>query len=278
MVSLSVLTLNVRGLADPAVWRQLFYLLRQWPVDICCLQEVHASPSDADFWSLEWGQPASWNNYTAILFKSSLRHITFDVLYDGRVLSSTFRWQGKEYRIANIYMPAQRAQRCTFLSTFTSDFSSLFSTFDFLVGDWNMFRDPHRDCVRTSTHQATPALLWPLLAPCLTMFVDAAFTGASVPYYTFESTMYQYQACLDHVFVHARHALSAMNTSLYPFSRSDHTGVIVQFSDTVPSSSPLLYRLNTSLLSSPNLRSLTLSCLEPLHSSYHIIVINSLSL
>jgi hypothetical protein len=113
---------------------------------------------------------------------------------------------------------------------FTFDFTSLFSTFDFLVGDWNIFPDPHRECVRAFTHQPTPALLWPLLAPCLTTFVDAAFIGASERYYTFESPMYQYQARLDHTFVHAWHALLAVNTSLYPFSHSDHTGA--------PSSSP----------------------------------------
>src|SRR5688572_21796782 len=98
MFHLRILTLNVRGLADPETRRQLFYLLRRWPVDVCCLQEVHAPSTSADRkqWMREWGKPASWNAHTVILFQTHLGSPPkFDVHLDGRVLTTTFRFQGR---------------------------------------------------------------------------------------------------------------------------------------------------------------------------------------
>jgi len=165
MYSLRVLTLNVRGIADPDDRRALFFELRRWKVDICCLQEVHATtPDQLQQWSNEWLGPASWNKYTAILFKPSFGTPTFDVLHGGRVLSSSFQYRGQTLRIANIYMPASYSERRVFLDDFTADFDNLFSSFDFLVGDWNMVPDPLLDRVSTATSN-TQTLPYHVVSP-----------------------------------------------------------------------------------------------------------------
>ena len=84
MFSLRVMSLNVRGMANPETRAQLFLLLRQWPVDVYCLQEVRA-PADTTTWSVQWGGAACWTKHTAILFNRSFGTPTFDVLEKGRV-------------------------------------------------------------------------------------------------------------------------------------------------------------------------------------------------
>ena len=82
MVSrIRLVTLNVRGLASPDVRSRLFFLLRSWPVDVCCLQEVHA-PEDASFWTTQWGGAASWNHHTAILFNHPVGSPQFDAFLE----------------------------------------------------------------------------------------------------------------------------------------------------------------------------------------------------
>ena len=70
-----------------------------------CLQEVHATPDLASFWTQEWGGAASWNYHTAILLSPSLGNATFADHHDGHVLASTFRYQGRSFSITNIYAP-----------------------------------------------------------------------------------------------------------------------------------------------------------------------------
>src|SRR5262245_51675593 len=113
MLPLTVLTLNVQGLASPDKRALLFRFLRNHPAHVICLQKVHA-PNDNAFWSVHWGGPAFWNYHTAILFSPSLGRPSFDVSHEGRVLSSTFRYQEQIYKIVNIYAPADRSQRARF--------------------------------------------------------------------------------------------------------------------------------------------------------------------
>ena len=252
MFTLRLLTLNVRGLADPVTRRQLFYLLRIWPVDVCCLQEVHApsSVSDRAQWTREWGKPAYWTQHTAILFKTHLGSPPkFDVLSDGRVLTTTFRYQGREFKLANLYVPAAYADRITFLDTLTSTHSLQLSSFDFLVGDWNMVPNPRLDRQSGAIRYDST---WPHMRPCLVSFFDAALSGAAERYFTFSTNTSAgpLHARLDHVFAHLRHEGFTMDTSIVPYARSDHSAVIVSFSD-APCSLPPFSRINTLILSSP---------------------------
>jgi len=142
-------TLNVKGLADPERRRWFFYMLRTLSAHVICLQEVHADPAQASFWTQEWGGAASWNQHTAILLSPSLGSATFDDRLDGRVLSSTFRYQGRTFSLTNLYAPASRTARSQFFDLL-SEQSLYYSSFDFLVGDWNTYPDPTQDRSSTS--------------------------------------------------------------------------------------------------------------------------------
>jgi len=264
MLPLKILTLNVAGMADPDKRALLFRFLRDHPAHVICLQEVHA-PDDCDFWSVHWGGPASWNWNTAILLSPSLGKPQFDVSYEGRVLAATFRFQGQVYKIANIYAHADRSARRHFFDQLSAS-ADFFSSFDFLVGDWNSYPDPLRDRVSISPPQAYQT--WPHLLPVLAPFSDAAFAGAAAPYHTFHKKNRNglpMHSRLDHIFMNVRHTSFTPTTVLHPFPRSDHEAVHVTF--TTPSfSRPLLWRYNTSLLSSPDLRASTISRLLPYRS------------
>ena len=144
MFDLRVVTFNVRGLANPETRRKVFMLLRQWPVDVCCLQEVHA-PDDASFWMQKWGRPASWTPHVAILFRAHHGGIKFDVTHSRRVLTATFRHHGRELKIVNIYAPSSVTDRRRFFDELSLQSSLSLSASDFLVGDWNAFPDPSLD-------------------------------------------------------------------------------------------------------------------------------------
>ena len=180
MIPLKILTLNVRGMAIPDNRAAVFRFLRTHPAHVVCLQEVHAPP-DCDFWSVQWGGAASWNYYTAILLSPSLGSPTFDVSHGRRVLASTFRFQGQVFKILNIYAHADRAARVRFFTTLSST-PDYFSSFDFLVGDWNAYPDLARD--RRSSAPPPTTMSWPHLLPVLTSFTDAALAGHPTPYHT----------------------------------------------------------------------------------------------
>src|SRR6185295_5242545 len=72
MFALKIVSLNVRGMADPDVRQVLFWYLRRFSAHVICLQEVHAPDADAAFWSLSWGGAASFNKHTAILILPAL--------------------------------------------------------------------------------------------------------------------------------------------------------------------------------------------------------------
>ena len=156
--------------------------------------------------------------------------------------------------------------RIRFLDDFSADFPSLYSSFDFLVGDWNMVPDPLQDRVTASTSRYCNT--WSHFSSCLSSFFDAAYNGASEPFFTYHATGHNMQARLDHVFAHLRHSSFTLDTSLIPYAYSDHSALVVSFTDTSPSPH-LLYRLNTSLLSSPELQAATTPYLRPIRSPSH---------
>jgi len=229
MLPLTILTLNVRGMASADKRDSVFRFLRTHPAHVVCLQEVHAPP-DCDFWTVQWGSAASWNYFTAILLSPSLGSPTFDVSHGGRVLASTFRFQGQVFKIANIYAHAARPARVIFFDELSAK-ADTFSSFDFLAGDWNAYPDPIRD--RRSTAPPPETLSWPNLLPVLAPFADAALAGASSPYHTFHRVPRDSPSVhtrIDHVFVNVRHTSFSPSTKLLTYSPSDHQGVQVTFS------------------------------------------------
>ena len=240
---LRILTLNVRGIADRDKRVALFHLLRTIPADVFCLQEVHA-PDDHTLWDMEWGGEARWNKYTAILFPRRLGSTTFDVRLHGRVLSSTFQFRGRFYNLANLYIPATREERIPFLDKLRREHLDHFSSFDLLVGDWNMFPDLQRD--RSVPRSGGPPSSFPAyadwahFAPFVSNFFDAALTGSSPLFYTFHRANPVVHSRIDHVFAHVRHVNLTVNTTPQEYSGTDHTGVLVSFSDSPSKPTPFI--------------------------------------
>ena len=201
----------------------------------------------------------------AILLSSSLGSPTFDVSHEGRVLATTFRFQGQVFKLANIYANAARSARVRFFDLLSTQATS-FSDFDFLVGDWNAYPDPIRD--RRSSAPAHPTQTWPRLLPVVASFTDAALAGSQSIYHTFHQTPRNAPSVhtrIDHVFLNVRHTSLTPSTRILPFAPSDHDGLLVTFS-TSPYSTPPIWRYNTALLSSPDLRASTISRIQPYHS------------
>ena len=55
MDSLSICTLNVRGIRNRLKRKSLFDLLKKKRLDIICLQETYIIEKDVDQWEREWG-------------------------------------------------------------------------------------------------------------------------------------------------------------------------------------------------------------------------------
>ena len=123
-----------------------------------------------------------------------------------------------------------------------------------------MYPDIDRD--RVSVHQSSRTTTWSHFSPVLASFFDAALQGSSDRYYTYQCRHSRMQSRIDHVFANLRYASYTMDTRLVPYTRSDHSALIVSFSD--PSYSPhTLHRLNTSHLFSPSLQASTTPLLLP---------------
>jgi len=262
--SLTIVSLNVKGLADPDRCRWFFYMLHMLSAQVICLQEVHADPAQASFWTQEWGGAAFWTQHMAILLSPTLGSATFVDHSSGRVLSSTFCCQGRPFTLTNIYAPADRTSRLHFFDSLSND-AHLFSSHDFLVGDWNAYPDPIQD--RSSPFPSSPNHTWPHLLPFIQPFFDAALQGASEPYFTFHHALFPSHSRIDHVYANCHHSDLSVDTRLVPCTRSDHDVLVVTFS--LPSSfrTPFFWCYNTSLLTLSELQDSTVSSLLPFRTA-----------
>ena len=62
MASISMLSFNVRDIADGKKWREVFNFLRDKNTDLYLLQETHASKKIQRIWRNEWGGPIYFSN------------------------------------------------------------------------------------------------------------------------------------------------------------------------------------------------------------------------
>ena len=166
--------LNVRGLRDPTKRRAVYTFLRRLPVDIICLQETHTPAEEAAFWTQQWQGPAVWTEYTGILVASQHTLTSHSVSEQGRVLQADTTIWGRHLTIVNIYAPAQRTPRRAFFNRLAG------APFDpahapFIASDWNAYPDPEVD--RDPPLPPSSNLTWPLLAPALADYDDAAQAG-----------------------------------------------------------------------------------------------------
>ena len=147
--SLTIVTLNVKGLADPERRRWFFYILRTLSAHVICLQEVYADPAQASFWTQEWEVRLLGTNTRPFSFLPPLV-----------VLRSTTASTVASYlrhsvtKVEPFPSPTSMLLPLALLvlNFLTSCLNNPFITplFDFLVGDWNAYPDPTQDRSSTS--------------------------------------------------------------------------------------------------------------------------------
>ena len=62
MVSLKVITCNVRGISDKIKRKQVFLFCKSKKADVVFIQESHATKKCEKFWTAEWGGKAYYSN------------------------------------------------------------------------------------------------------------------------------------------------------------------------------------------------------------------------
>jgi exonuclease III len=248
---LRIISLNCRGIANPEYRQRFFYYLHTLDADIICLQETHTPPEDARFWTQSWGGPAIWSYHVGLLLAPRHKIRSFSFSHAQRVLCGDITVRGRSFSVANIYAPADRTVRARFFDSFDSTVFDPMQ-FAFLAGDWNCCPDPVQDRYPISAHSDH----WPKLAPALSSFFDAALQGAQQHYFTFIHSSNNHSARLDHVFASSCISHYTFSTDIVDCPYSDHKAVCLSITPAT-FSRPLIWRLNTSLLTRNDLRDVT---------------------
>ena len=110
-MSISICSLNVRGLRDSLKRRKLFLWLRKKKFNIYFLQETHSTKNDEYLWKNEWGAKAyftySYSNATGcgILFDCKLDITVNNIIRDdtGRYLILEVNINDSIYTFVNLY-------------------------------------------------------------------------------------------------------------------------------------------------------------------------------
>src|SRR5262245_20264441 len=178
--SFSIMTLNVRRIADLSCCHALFHFLRNFHFDVILLQETHTAAGDHSFWTSMWGGPACWTRHLGVLGGRRTDLISYQPSHDGRILEVTALVAGHPLTFINMYLPAERFERLDFLLNLGSIDSS---SIDFIAGDWNSFPCPAEDT--TNPNYIRSDSTWHLLDSRISSFFDAAKEGAASPYFTF---------------------------------------------------------------------------------------------
>src|SRR6185312_16936551 len=108
---LTIITLNCCGLHDDTKCRKLFHHLRTLQADVICLQETHCSAADAAYWTSMWAGPAVWTKHVGVLLAPSHSLVSSSVRFQERLVLAEVKARGHTFTVANLYAPAQDAER-----------------------------------------------------------------------------------------------------------------------------------------------------------------------
>lgn len=155
MASLSLVTLNVNGLRNPAKRRAIFKSLRKKKPDVIFLQETHSTKEVEKLWSSEWGgkvlfaHGSSGSRGVAVLLprNSQISVKEYAGEAKGRLIKVQFELEGVAYTLLNAYAPtADRPEdQIAFLDTMEDCVQSSDSPNVIIGGDFNFCIDPERD-------------------------------------------------------------------------------------------------------------------------------------
>src|SRR5271165_1260976 len=110
---ISLLSLNINGLCDQSKRLLVFRWLKTLSFSIILLQDVHFSATDLILWNQQWGYPAIWSYYNAILLTNpSMTLSTVPYPYTDRILCASIinTPNTPPISVGSIYLPANPSQ------------------------------------------------------------------------------------------------------------------------------------------------------------------------
>ena len=152
LMAVSICTVNVNGIAEPAKRDKVFKYLLNRPFDIFLLQETHLSDvTQGELWEKQWGGPALWSPGTnrsagvglLIHPKSAVEIADYKMDTDGRVLVVKLKYINQIFQLLNVYAPNHHSEREMFFSNL---WRLVFRNVDIIVaGDFNCIPDVRQD-------------------------------------------------------------------------------------------------------------------------------------
>src|SRR6185295_15358660 len=108
--------------------------IRSLQADIILLQETHATPDDANFWTKRWQAPAAWSHYTSILVDKRHQIVQTKSHIESRIMEANIYAYGKLWKCAVIYAPNTSTERRQFFARLPA---LNLQQHDIVAGNWN---------------------------------------------------------------------------------------------------------------------------------------------
>ena len=157
---MNIVSLNCRGLSNSLKRKMIFKSLEN--ASIACLQETYVMESNCKQWALDWNgdffhhSGSSHSNGLIILVSKQCNVFKISkITINERCLGITFQYLNKTYFIFNIYAPADKEYRVTFLNELTSTLklnSLPVDSYVILAGDFNTYSCDFLDNIRGHPH------------------------------------------------------------------------------------------------------------------------------
>ena len=252
--SLTIGSLNCRGLEDNLKRRDSFDWLKKKRFDICLLQETHSVLITNKQWETEWGYKAIFSNYNsrsrgvAILINNTINHDINGKLIDdnGRYIILDITVQNKKMTLVTIYGPNNDDP------TFFEELEEKIINFDnstvIIGGDWNVVQNFGKDtlnCVKLNNPGANEKVLE--TKETLNLVDIWRDRNPGERKYTWRGRNSK-MSRLDYFLVSEDIAEITCNTSIKPGYRTDHSLISIEISLINQQKGRGTWKFNNSLL------------------------------
>lgn len=256
METISLCSLNVRGLGNFKKRQQVFQWLNDKKYSICLLQETHSTPEIIDKWKSEWkGETFFSGNKTnragvAILFNQSFsgKIVQYNEFITGRLVSVDVTINDRDISIFNIYGSNEDNT-----SIFCRTESEILKQDDknvILGGDFNtvMTIDLDKKNGRTDTHQNCRAKLIELVGSCNLVDAWRKINPSKLQYTWHSNTKPCIFSRLDYFLISENLINLIHKCKIKPGYKTDHSVVEISIDFMKVKRGPGYFKMNNSLL------------------------------
>lgn len=150
---ISVLSMNVRGLASKFKRRDVLTWLREQKCSIYCLQDIHCKPDMVKVWEAEWGLQLIIAPYrsdsrgVAVLFNNSFEYKLHEKILhdDGNYIILDLEMGSLRLTLVNLYGPNRDDPR--FYEEIRNKIIQIGNSSIIMCGDFNLVLDQNKDTV-----------------------------------------------------------------------------------------------------------------------------------